>query len=447
MERVPPNSMSGEESLLGVLLMDSPALPEVVQSLEPSDFYVPSHQKIFNAIADLHKKNKPVDLITVTLALEEGNFLNSVGGKSKLSDLVERGYMCYNPTEIAVIIKNYSIKRRLISCAHELIGDLYNPEYTALELIQSYTEDFLSLGERLRDKLSGLKPIDTVMALVDEDITRLNEEEDASTLNTELYDLDKITGGFPRGALSVVAGRAGAGKTTTALAIAMNLADQGKRVGYFSMEMTNIQIGKKILAKYIAGNTPTSQVEIKLQQLCRSKGLLNIKDYIPYAQGLAKASDIDFWIDDSSSVTVSHIRNEVTKMVQQNKKPDIIFVDYVGIMDSDGRHQTRVLELDITLKALRAIAKDFDIAVVGLAQISRGVESQQDKRPGLKDIRESGGYEQEAALVLGLYNPRAYKDDADPVLEILVLKNRFGSTGKVTVGFEPEHTRLLNLAY
>jgi replicative DNA helicase len=447
MDRLPPNSISGEESLLGVLLMDSPALAEVVQALEPSDFYVPSHQKVYSAIADLHKKNKPVDLITVTLALEETNLLNAVGGKSKLTDLVERGYMAYNPLEIVVIIKNHSTKRRLISVCNELINQLYDPEYSALELIQEYTEAFLSLGDRLRDSNSGLELIDGVMPLVNAEIERLNSEEDNSTLNTDVYDLDKLTGGFPRGGLSVIAGRASSGKTTVSLALALNLADQGKRVGYFSIEMTKVQIGQKILSRYIAGNVPSSQVEIKLENLCRSKGLLNIKDLSPYVDGMQKASELDFWIDDSSKVTVSHIRTEITKLVQQNKKPDIVFVDYVGIMHIEGRNQTRVLELDGVLKELRAIAKDFDIAIVGLQQISRGVDSQQDKRPGLKDIRESGGFEQEAALVLGLYNPKVYKNDADPVLEILVLKNRFGSPGTVTVGFEPHHNRLLSLAY
>ena len=447
MDKIPPSSLSGEESLLGVMIMGSLYLPEIIQSLESSDFYAPSHQKIFGAISELHRKNKPVDLVTVTLALEESSLLNSVGGKSKLSDLVERGYMCYNPTEIVVIIKNYSIKRRLISCAYELIGDLYNPDYTALELIQSYTEDFLALADRLRDSNGGLKPIGEVMALVDADVNRLNTEEDTSTLNTGIYDLDKLTGGLPNASLSVFAGRASAGKTTASLVVAMNLADQGKRVCYFSIEMSKVQLGAKILSRYIAGNLPTAQIEIQLQNLCRHKGLMNVKDLAPYADGLAKACYIDFWIDDSSKVTTSHIRTEITKLVQQNKKPDVVFVDYVGIMTIEGRHQTRVLELDTVLKELIAIAKDFDIAVVGLQQISRGVDSQQDKRPGLKDLRESGAFEQEAALVLALYNPKVYNSEAEDILELLVLKNRFGRPGKVTVGFEPQHTRILSLAY
>jgi replicative DNA helicase len=446
MDRLPPNSISGEESLLGVLLMGSPVLTEVVQALEPSDFYVPSHQKIFSAIKELHRKNEPVDLLTVTLALENLNILIGIGGKAKLADLASQGFMAGYPMAIVTIIKNNSTKRRLISCSHELINQLYDPEYDALELIQEYTEAFLALGDRLRDNNSGLTPIDEVMPLVDAEIERLNSEEDNSTLTTGLYDLDKLIGGLPVGELSCIVGRTSSGKTTASLALALNLADQGKSVCYFTIEMPTVKLGMKILARYIAGNVPSSQVEIKLENLCRSKGLLNIKDLSPYIDGLKKASDINFWIDDSSKVTVSHIRNQITKLVQQNKKPDVVFVDYVGIMHIE-RSQTRVLELDGVLKELRAIAKDFNISVVGLQQISRGVDSQQDKRPGLKDIRESGGFEQEAAIVIGLYNPKVYNNDADPILEMILLKNRYGEKGTVTVGFEPQHTRLLSLAY
>jgi replicative DNA helicase len=154
-------------------------------------------------------------------------------------------------------------------------------------------------------------------------------------------------------------------------------------------------------------------------------------------------------IDDYSSTTVSHIRNELTKLIQRGHKPDAVFVDYIGIMNGESKNLNRVIELDNILKELRVIAKDFDVAVIGLAQINRGVESQSDKRPGLKDIRESGGYEQEAALVLGLYNADYYKPKDSPgmgVLEIIVLKNRFGEPGTVKVGFEPQYNRLLNLA-
>ena len=446
MERVPPNSMSGEESLLGVLLMDSPALPEVVQSLEPSDFYVPSHQKIFNAIADLHKKNKPVDLITVTLALEEANLLSAVGGKSKLSDLVARGYMAYNPTEIVFVIKNHSTKRRLISSCHELVSKLYDPEYTALELIQEYTEDFLAIGDRLRDNNSGLKPINEVMPLVDAEVERLNKPgEDETTLTTGVYDLDKLIGGFPVGDLSIIAGRPSSGKTTATLALAANLADQGKKVCYFSIEMTSVKLGIKLLSRYIAGNLPSSKIEIKLENLCRSKGMQHVKDLAPYGHGLEKASNLDFWIDDSSKITAGHIRTEITKLVQQNKKPDIVFIDYVGIMHIDGKKNNRVLELDGLLIELHSIAKNFNIAVVGLQQISRGVDARQDKRPTMSDVRESGAFEQQAAVLMALYNPKVYNSNADNVLEFGVLKNRYGETGTVTVGFEGGIPRLISL--
>ena len=446
--KLPPNSISGEESLLGLLLMNSDHLLGILQELDVSDFYSPAHQKIFDAIKQLHKKNKPVDLITVTLALEEINHLTSVGGKPKLADLVEKGYMCYNPMEVVIVIKHNSIKRKLLSATHELAGQLYDPTTDALDLIQEYTEIFLEFGDRLRPTTSGLRDIASIMPAVLDDIEKLNNEEDAISLSTGLYDLDKLTDGFPKGALTVIGGRAGMGKTTTALQLAINLARQNKNVCYFSLEMTEVQLVKKIMARTIAGDDP--RPKLSASSLFRSKGLKDARDLETFVAAIPDATKLTLLIDDYSSTTVSHIRNELTKLIQRGCKPDVVFVDYIGIMNGESKSQNRVIELDNTLKELRVIAKDFDLAVIGLAQINRAVESQSDKRPALKDIRESGGYEQEAALVLGLYNADYYKPKDTPnlgVLELIVLKNRFGETGTVKVGFEPQYNRLLNLAF
>ena len=445
--KLPPNSLSGEESLLGLLLMNSDSLLAILQELDVSDFYSPAHQKIYEAIKQLHKKNKPVDLITVTLALEEVNQLTNVGGKPKLADLVEKGYMCYNPLEVVLVIKHNSIKRKLLSATHELAGQLYDPSTDALDLIQEYTEIFLEFGDRLRPTTSGLRDIASIMPDVLDDIEKLNNEEDAISLSTGLYDLDKLTDGFPRGALTVIGGRAGMGKTTTALQLAINLARQDKKVCYFSLEMTKVQLVKKIMARTIAGDDPRPR--LSASNLFRSKGLKDAQDLEIFIAAIPDATKLSLLIDDYSCTTVSHIRNELTKLIQRGCKPDVVFVDYIGIMYGESKNQNRVIELDNTLKELRVIAKDFDLAVIGLAQINRAVESQSDKRPGLKDIRESGGYEQEAALVLGLYNADYYKPkDATGigVLELIVLKNRFGETGTAKVGFEPQYNRLLNLA-
>ena len=445
--KLPPNSLSGEEGLLGLLLMNSDNLLAILQELDTSDFYSPAHQKIFEAIRQLHKKNKPVDLMTVTLALEAVNHLTSVGGQPKLADLVEKGYMCYNPLEVVLVIKHNSIKRKILSATHELAGQLYDPGSDALDLIQEYTEILLALGDRLRPTTSGLRDIASIMPDVLDDIDKLNSEEEAIALSTGLYDLDKLTGGFPRGTLTIIGGRTGMGKTTTALQLAINLARKDKKVCYFSIEMTGVQLVKKIMARTIAGDDP--HPKLSASNLFRSKGLRDAQDLEIFISAIPDATQLSLFIDDYSSTTVSHIRNELTKLIQRGHKPDAIFIDYIGIMKGESKNQNRVIELDNTLRELNVIAKDFDVAIIGLAQINRAVESQSDKRPGLKDIRESGGYEQEAALVLGLYNADYYKPSDSPnigVLEIIVLKSRFGPLGTVKVGFEPQYNRLLNLA-
>ena len=385
-ERVPPNSMSGEESLLGLLLMNSESLPDILQALDVSDFYSPAHQKIYGEIKKLNKKNKPVDLITVTLALETSQQLTNIGGKPKLADLVQKGYMCYNPEEVVTIIKHNSVKRKLLSATHDIAGQLYNPSTDVLELIQEYSEILLGFSDMLRTNTGGLRDIADIMPEVITDIELLNSEDDTSTLGTGLYDLDKLTGGIPRGAITVVAGRAGMGKTTVSLELTMNLAKNNKKVAYFSLEMTNVQIAKKIIARTIAGDD--QHPKISATNLFRSGGLKGLQELEIFTAAIPGAMDLSIWIDDYSSASASYIRNELTKLIQKGDKPDTVVVDYVGLMGSEGKNQTRVLELDTTLKELRAIAKDFDVAMICLAQINRGVESQSDKRPGLKDIRE-----------------------------------------------------------
>ncbi len=444
--QLPPSTLPGEESLLGLLLMNSDSLVAVLEELDTSDFYSPAHQKIYEAIKRLHKKNKPVDLDLVTLALEELNYLTSVGGKPKLADLVVKGYMCYNPLEIAFVIKHNSIKRKLLSITHELAGELYDPTTDALDLIQEYTKFFLELGDRLRPTTGGLRDIASIMPDVLDDIDKLNSEEDVTSLKTGLYDLDNLTDGFPRSTLTLISARAGMGKTTTSIQIAMNLAKQNRNVCYFSIEMSAVQLVKKIMANTIAGNDP--RPKLSASSLSRVQGLRDTRDLEIFISAIPGATKLSLFIDDYAKTTVSHIRNELTKLVQRGVKPDAVFIDYIGIMKGESKNQNRVIELDNILRELSVIAKEFDVAVVGLAQINREVESQSNKRPGLKDIRESGGYEQEAALVIALYNADYYKpEDAPPtgILEMIVLKNRFGPPGTVKVGFEPQYNRLLNL--
>jgi len=447
-EKLPPNCLSGEESLLGLLLMNAESLPSIIQELDVSDFYSPAHQKIYAEIKKLNKKNKPVDLVTVTLALEISQQLTNIGGKPKLADLVQKGYMCYNPEEVITIIKHNGVKRKLLTATHDIAGQLYDTSTDVLEIIQEYSEILLGFSDMLRTNTGGLKDVADIIPDVVTDIELLNSDDDTSSLGTGLYDLDKLTGGIPRGAITVIAGRAGMGKTTVSLELTMNLAKKDKKVAYFSLEMTGVQLVKKMIARTIAGDQP--HPKISATNLFRSGGLKGLQEIELFTAAIPGTADLSIWIDDYSSATASYIRNELTKLIQKGNKPDTVVVDYVGVMGSEGKNQTRVLELDTTLKELRAIAKDFDVAMICLAQINRTVESQADKRPALKDIRESGGYEQEAALVLGLYNPDKYKSKDAPnagVLEILVLKNRFGDTGKVKVGFEPQYNRLLNLAF
>jgi replicative DNA helicase len=430
--------------------MNFPATHGWIDRIEIIDFIQPSRQVVFAAIKRLKKENKSIEIATLGIDLLNHNVMDKVGGTATLAYLAGDIFVPIAEKTIEdlfYLLKGNSARRKVISLCQEYADDAANPLNDPFLIIQDAVEGFLQLADILKNTAKGLQPVKDVVVETWDDIEKLNADEDTTCVHTGLCDLDNLTGGFQKGTLTVIAARANAGKSTVAIELAINAAKSGNKVAYFSLEMTNVQVCKKILGRCMAPNRVIPSINIS--DLFRSKGLRdgqNLKDLSELTKAMEDCSNFDFWLDDESSSNLSYIRTEITKLTQKEGKPDIVFIDYIGLMGANDKFQNRVLELDNTLKGLRAIAKDFDIAIVGLAQINRGVEARQDKRPGLADIRESGGYEQEAALVLGLYNPKLYDAKAENILEILVLKNRFGARGSVTVGFEPQYNRMYNLA-
>lgn len=436
----PPHNIDAEEIVLGtILLRGAEFLAIASQYLTADDFYYPKHKKIYAACIELENESKAIDLTTALLKLQHFGDDFQV----KLADLVGRLHIAYNFEACCEEVREKSNRRKLMGILLEAQESVLDPSCNYNSIIQETLEIILDLSKQ-DSKGNGLRNLEEVIPETVNDIEALNTEDNDLCLNTDMLDLDNLTGGLQKGMLTVLAGRAGSGKSTVALEMAMNLAKAGKRIAIFSLEMSAVQIGKKIIVRLNRDINPN--VKITVSSLMRSRGLSHIKDFDWLASTVEPAMELDIWIDDNSSASVGYIRREIANLAAEGKMPDVVIVDYVGLMGNDNKHSNRVLELDATLKALRAMAKDLNIAMLGLAQINRAVESRQDKRPGLADIRESGGYEQEAALVIGIFNPRMYKEDADKILELIVLKNRFGATGKAIMGFEPECNRLYNLA-
>ena len=444
MDNLPPHNLDAEEIVLSAILHDNNTLPLVMTMLEPEDFYYPMHKLIFTSIVNVYRKNQVVDFTTIWFEIVGNN--NQDGIKNKLSTILARSFYQYRIDVCCQKIKEDFVKRKYLAVLHEKIKDVYDPEADIGSILQETAEISLELSGKLRSgNTSGLRIVGEVLPEAISFLEELNQDgQDTITCSTGLYDYDKLTGGLLKGGITVVAGRPGSGKTTTTLEILTNVARMGKSVALFSLEMSDIQVVLKMLARLNIEINPKTQIHAS--QLFRSKGLSNIGDMGWLASSSEALSELNFWIDPFSNPDVSYIRNKLTELASSKKMPDVVAIDYVGIMKSSNKHLNRAIELDGIMKELRILAKDFNIALIAVAQLNRGIESRQDKKPQIQDLRESGGLENEAAVVTIIHNPRSYNPESDKILELHVLKNRYGPTGVVTVGFEPEYGRLLNLA-
>lgn len=436
--RLPPQNVEVEEVILGGILLDPYAITRVDTLLSPKVFSLSAHQIIYRACYDLYSQGKSTDLMTTAIWLQDNNLLEKVGGQSKLTQLVDRTVSAVNIDQYALLILNKWYKREIMSLCQKIVEEGYNPLSSPEELLDNLGGEIQKIRASMLPK-DSMQRIAEIVPKVFEEMALEAEGEAETSVQTGYYDLDR-DGGLPKGCMTVIAARAGAGKTTTGLNIAANVAAKGGTVAMFSLEMTKSQLTKKLLS--LASGVEANKL---FQPKSLSEGEWGV------LANICGGLDLPIWLDERSNPSILDIRNTL-RLIQESCPPDkplkLVIVDYVGLM-GESLDNNRVRELDILLKQLSAIAKDFDVALIGLAQINRAVEARQDKRPTLADIRESGGYEQQAAKVLALYNDAYYNPDSPSkgIIEVLSLKSRFSESGQtVKLGFKPEIGKLYNLA-
>jgi replicative DNA helicase len=437
MNRIPPQNIEAEEAILGGILQDPFAITRVMGLLpSPKVFLHSAHQKIYQVCSDLHRQGKGTDLMLVATELNDRTWLEGVGGQSKLTQLVDRTVSSVNIDQYAALICDKWFKRQIMSICQKTIEEGYTPGSSS-ELLENLAGEV----QKLRDSMAPVDCTEQISDIIPKVYLEMKKEaegEAESSVKTGYYDIDR-DGGLLKGCMTVVAARAGMGKSTFASNIAHNVAAKGGTVVVFSLEMTKPQLTKKLLS--LASG-------IEANKLHQPKSLLDSE-----WESLANIGcqlDLPMWFDERSNPSILDIRNSLRSIQEfcpSDKPLKLVIVDYVGLM-GESLETNRVRELDVLLKQLSAIAKDFGIAVLGLAQINRSVEGRQDKRPTLADIRESGGYEQQAAKVLALYNDAYYNPNSSDkgIIEVLVLKSRFSESGQtIKLGFKPEIGKLYNL--
>lgn len=433
-ERIPPQNIDAEMAVLGAMLLGERAADDVIETLRREDFYRDAHGHIFDAIGDLRKKSEPVDMVTLRNELSAKGILENVGGLAYLMHLADFVPTTANCLYHAGIVAEKATFRRLIEASSQIAGMAYG-EVDELDAVIALSERTLLEATEKRDAVTGVTIGDYALTYMDELYERYEAGGGLPGIPTGFTGIDHLTNGLVPSDLIVLGARPSMGKTAWGcVTLPLHIAEQGKRVNVYSLEMAKKGIFPRFLSNIAkVPLKPIFRAELSDDELRR---LQEATDYF---------RRLPINLVDKSDMTVAQIRAHVRRT-----KPDFIVVDYLELIESErGRKEERRFEIDRIAKGLKKIAKDFNIPVMVLSQLNRGVESRQDKRPMLSDLKESGGIEAVADMVLFLYRADYYDTERKEKfeveeLEVIIAKQRNGQTGRVVLGIRLEYSEVVN---
>lgn len=437
--RVPPQDVVAEKSLLGALMISNDTLPEILTILRPRDFYEQRHQDIFQAMLDLYDRHQPVDLLTLTSELKTKKKLKEIGGAPYLTELSNFVPAASHAKAYANIIEKASVRRRLIKAGTEIANKAYEDDAVADSLIGEAERQLFEVSDKIVK--SDYVPMEELLADAFDRIEELHKNKGALRgLKTGFRDLDKKTAGFQKGDLVIIGARPAMGKTTFAQNLAYNIASINKKgVLFFSMEMA----ANEIIDRMISDVSGVDNWKMRT-------GNLSDEEFQRIGDALGEMDEIPIYIDDTSSMTIVELRNKARRAMHDHDI-GIVIVDYLQLIQGSDRYKgNRVQEVTEISRGLKILARELEIPVIALAQLSRNVTGRDDPRPVLSDLRESGSIEQDADLVMFLHRPDYYKQNDDNyeethITELLVAKHRHGAVGKIELYFHPELLRFMSL--
>ncbi len=434
-DRIPPQNIEAEQAVLGAIFLQPSSITLTSELLIPEDFYRASHQKIYNAMLDLSDKGEPVDLVTITAALADVNLLEEVGGVSYLSDLANSVPTAANIEYYAKIVEEKSILRRLIRTATTIAQDGYSREDEVEVLLGEAEKTIMEVAQR--KNAGAFQNIKDVLVQTYDNIETLHDRKgDVTGIPTGFIELDKMTAGFQRNDLIIVAARPSVGKTAFALNIAQNVATKTEEnVAIFSLEMGADQLVMRMLC---------AEGNIDAQRL--RTGSLTPEDWGKLTMAMGSLSDSGIYIDDTPGIRVGDIRAKCRRLKQESGL-GMVLIDYLQLIQGNGRTDNRQQEVSEISRTLKELARELKVPVIALSQLSRGVEQRQDKRPMMSDIRESGSIEQDADIVAFLYRDDYYDKESENknIIEIIIAKQRNGPVGTVSLAFVKEYNKFVNL--
>ncbi len=437
-----PQNIEAEEAILGAILVNPSCMNKIVEHIRPESFYKPAHRYIFEAMLQLYNGEDKIDIVSVSDTLNINQKLELVGGRAFINDLSYNTITTANVEYYAKIVQEKAIKRSLINAGSEIVASGYdvNPIEESLEQAQELIFDIAS--QKASKSLTSIK--DIVYNVYEKMEERANNKDQLTGVDTGFYELNTFTNGFQKSDLIIIAARPAMGKTAFALNIASNVALNAKvPVAIFSLEMSKDQLVQRLMC---------AEAEVDTQRL--KTGNIQSKDWDKLANSMSKLSESKIYIDDTAGCTITDLRAKCRRLAMAEKDLGLIVIDYLQLIEGTGR-EDRMQAISTISRGLKILAKDLNVPIVALSQLSRAVEGRTDKRPMLSDLRESGSIEQDADIVMFIYRDEYYKnanEDEDVAekaankgeAEIIIAKHRNGPVGTVKLLFQGSITKFKN---
>jgi len=432
--KIPPHNLEAEQSVLGAMIINKDAINTAVEQLHPEDFYREANEEIYRAIIELYNRNEPVDLVTLSEELKKRDTLENIGGLHYLAELSGGVGLSSNIKYYCDIVEEKSILRRLILSCDNIMGKSYEDNEEVNSIIEQAEKEIFDITQG-RHK-GGFVSIKEVLL---DSFSRIEElaahQGELTGLTTGFIDIDNKLSGLQKSDLILLAARPSMGKTALGVNIAINSAIKADAsVAIFSLEMSKEQLAQRMIS---------SVAHVDLQKII--SGRLEEEEWLKIINVMAPLSQANIFIDDTAGISLLEMKAKCRRL-KIEKGLDLVVIDYLQLMESESRHESRQQEISSISRGLKALAKEMECPVIALSQLSRAPELRSDHRPILSDLRESGAIEQDADVVMFLYRDEYYNEDTDKknIGEVIIAKHRNGPTGTVELVWKKEFTKFLN---
>ena len=431
-KRLPPQSIDAEKAVLGCILINNESISDILEYLSSDSFYDNNHRLIFDSMISLYDKSSPIDSVNLIDELKKANSLDAIGGAYYITGLSQEAPSVSNAEYYAKIVKEKKILREIINTSIEMSSLAYDGQDEISAIIDKAEQHLFNISE-----LSSKKKFEELSPMLDKvlEIWSNRKKGDITGVSSGFKDLDNQISGFQKSDLIVLAARPSMGKTALALNIARNASVANKtKIGFFSLEMSTQQLTERLLS---------SEAQIS-SHLVRT-GKLPKREWRKLSDAASILSELDIYIDDSPGLNIMELRAKARQM-KIDKGVDLILVDYLQLLHKPGRIESRQQEISYISRSLKALAKELDVPIIALSQLSRAPESRSDHRPIMSDLRESGAIEQDADIVLFIFRKYVYSKDPEDkgLAELIVSKHRNGPTGTVKLSFIDDYAKFQN---